>query len=126
MKKVLKIAVLMQLLLLYCFAIYPHQKENIRLTDGDTKINFHNSKSIASFDSSKLYSNSSVQTEFSSNYSINLSSDFSKYPVKDLFFGNTNCEQIHFNLVLKFLFKSLNNNIRFKQTDIIFPFHYFW
>lgn len=126
MIKVLKIAVSIQLLLLYCFAIYPHQTENIRLSDGGTKINFHNSKRIASFDSSKLYSNSSIQSEFLFNYSTNLNSDFSKHPVKDVLFGNTNCEQIHFNLVLKFLFKSLNNSIRFRQTDIIFPFHYFW
>lgn len=126
MKKVLKIAVLLQLLLLYCFAIYPHQSENIRLSEGDSKINFHNTKSLASFDSSKLYSNSSVQTEFLSNNSTTLSSNLCKYPVRDVFIGYLNCDQIHLNTVLKFIFKSLNNSIRFKQTDIIFPFHYFW
>lgn len=125
MKKVLKIAVFIQLLILYCFAIYPHQVENNRLTGGDNQFNLHSSKSTTAFDSSKLYSHA-FQTDFLTSNSSNLPTDVSKHPVKDFFIGHIDCKQLHLNVVLKYLFHSVTSSIRFKQNDIIFPFHYFW
>lgn len=126
MKKVTNIATLFQMLVLYCF-IVSFYSTGI-LSSGYAYPNDHRSANeerylpIAGVD---LFTHTTkpenVVVSFNSLLSFSLKNSFNDFlasrQATDLFLLNASS---------KYIFYASNTVERFQQTDIIFPFHYFW
>lgn len=125
MKEVLKKVLLLQLLLLYSFTIFSFKSAEKSFPLDKLESAIQADKFIDTDLSSKLYSHN-IQSESFTNQSSNTPFNSGKQTLKDIFIKHVYSEKIQKVLVLKYLFHFYSSTIIFQQTDIIFPFQYFW
>ncbi len=120
MEKRLRIVILINIILLYCFAI----------TLGSKNGN-HANISKQTNSSVEYFYTVSLTNLFS--HTLNTESYLSVYPpssikvsFNQLFAFTKATEHIFFHVFSKYNFYSKNVLIRFTPPNIIFPFHYFW
>jgi hypothetical protein len=124
MKKVFKIAALLHVIILYCLvlSVYSHgiACTEISVSTGELSQKEHNISSV-----SANQTGFAVQTENSvigynnlpSSQNFHFNTFFGHHKSSDLFLLKT---------FPKYILYAKNIVVGFQQTDIIFPFHYFW
>ncbi len=122
MKKLLKITGFLTILALYCLSISFYSGNAVNYTD-------YSKNSDSEYRSSIVSSNLFCHTEQSES-SVSLHNNISRTSLKNSFnqFSAFSLAAIHLlrNSYSTYFFYSENIVVRFKKTDIIFPFHYFW
>ena len=124
MKKVLKTGVLLLVLVLYCFTVslYSHDllRSNTAFSGQSSEV-----KSYFSLASVNLFSHT-IRTENSVNYFYHRLSSSLKSHLNDFLFKGVAVDSFLLKTFSKYIFYSRVIIVGFLQTDIIFPFHYFW
>lgn len=125
MGKVFKNTVSLLIIILYCFIISGYSYNHLKTETAFSKGQSSDQKQYYSLVSDNLFCHT-VQSEdsvnFVNNFPTSSPKDYHNYTLSSgkaagLFISGT---------FLKYIFCSRNFIIKFRQTDIIFPFHYFW
>lgn len=124
-KKTIRIIALLNISVLYCFIISLYSGNALTHSSAFSKLTKSESKNCCTLPASDLLCHTAQATISAPAFTTAPSSSL-KNPFNDFWAWAKLTDGVFFSTFLQYSFYSQNLLIRFRQTDIIFPFHYFW
>lgn len=125
MKNVVKIPGLLFISILYCYSICITYNNSISSIAFGNEITRESKNFYFSIASNNILYHTSQSESWSNSYN-NYTSAISKNPFNWFFTNKNETEHLLFTIISQFYHHSRNILIRCRNTNIIFPFQYFW
>jgi len=124
-KKRIRIIARLTISVLYCFIISLYSGNALPHSSAFSKLTKSESKNCSTLLASDLLSHTAQATLSAPAFTAAPSSSL-KNPFNDFLAWVKTTDRVFFSTFSQYSFYSQNLLIRFRQTDVIFPFHYFW